>query len=94
MISVKRSEIMGIDISLPPEWERFAQSCVETGRYHDLNEVVRSGLQMLQAAEEQRAAFLASLNAATSEAEQRGFRTAEQVETSVLNAIVGVERRG
>jgi len=85
---------MGIDISLPPEWEQFARSCVRTGRYHDLSEVVRSGLQMLQAAEEQRAAFLASLNAATLEAEQRGFRTAKQVETSVLDAIAEAERRG
>ena len=84
---------MGVDINLSPEWEQFARSCVETGRYHDLSEVIRSGLQMLQAAEEQRAAFLQSLNAATSEATQHGFRTAQQVQTSVLEAIAEAERQ-
>lgn len=84
---------MGIDINLPPEWERFARSCVETGRYPDLNDVVRSGLEMLRAAEEQRAAFLASLHAATSEAERHGFRTAQEVEKSVLDVIEEVERQ-
>ena len=76
---------MGIDINRPPEGERFARSRVETGRYPDLSDVVRSGLEMPRAAKEQRAA--------TSEAERHGFRIAQEIEKSVLDAIEEVERQ-
>ncbi len=52
---------MGTNVSLTPELERFARSCVENGRYNNVSEVVRSGLRMLQEYEERRAAFIASL---------------------------------
>ena len=39
---------MGTNVHLTPELERFAQLCVESGRFNDVSEVVRSGLRMLQ----------------------------------------------
>jgi len=37
---------MGTNVHLTPELERFAQECVERGRYNNVSEVVRSGLRM------------------------------------------------
>lgn len=39
---------MGTNVHLTPELERFAQVCVETGRFNNVSEVVRSALRMLQ----------------------------------------------
>ena len=52
---------MGTNVNLTPELERFAQACVESGRFNNVSEVVRSGLRMLQEAEERRKAFVTSL---------------------------------
>jgi len=49
---------MGTNVNLTPELERFAQACVESGRFNNVSEVVRSGLRMLQEAEERRATFV------------------------------------
>ena len=51
---------MGTNVNLTPELERFAQACVESGRFNNVSEVVRSGLRMLQEAEERRKAFVTS----------------------------------
>jgi antitoxin ParD1/3/4 len=53
--------VVGTNVNLTPELVRFAQACVESGRFNNVSEVVRSGLRMLQEAEERRAAFVASL---------------------------------
>lgn len=58
---------MGTNVNLTPELERFAQVCVETGRFNNASEVVRSALRMLQDAEERKAAFVASLEVAMAE---------------------------
>jgi antitoxin ParD1/3/4 len=78
---------MGTNVHLTLELERFAQSCVESGRFNNVSEVVRSGLRMLQDVEERRAAFVASLEAAVREGERDGFSTAEEVEADVQVAI-------
>lgn len=78
---------MGTNVHLTPELERFAQSCVESGRFNNVSEVVRSGLRLLQDVEERRAAFVASLEAAVREGERDGFSTAEEVEADVQAAI-------
>jgi antitoxin ParD1/3/4 len=48
---------METNVHLTPEPERFADECIEGGRDNDVSEVVRSGLRLLQEAEERRAAF-------------------------------------
>jgi antitoxin ParD1/3/4 len=58
---------MGTNVSLTPELEHFAQSCVANGRFNNISEVVRSALRLLQEAEERRAAFVDSLQASVEE---------------------------
>jgi antitoxin ParD1/3/4 len=78
---------MGTNVNLTPELERFAQACVESGRFNNVSEVVRSGLRMLQEAEERRTAFVASLEAAREEGHSEGLATIEEVEGEVRAAI-------
>src|SRR5207302_5289921 len=85
--------IMGTNVNLTPELERFAQACVESGRFNNVSEVVRSGLRMLQEAEERRVAFLASLEAARAEGLRDGFATVDEVEAEVTAAIDAVRKR-
>ena len=66
-------------VTLPPELERFADEVVASGRYRDLDEVVRTGLSLLQRAEAERDAFIASLEAARAEGERDGFFTIDEV---------------
>jgi len=84
---------MGTNVHLTPELERFAQSCVASGRFNNVSEVVRSGLRLLQDTEERRAAFVASLEAAVGEGERDCFLTAQDVETEVQAAINAVRTR-
>jgi antitoxin ParD1/3/4 len=84
---------MGTNVNLTPELERFAQACVESGRFNNVSEVVRSGLRMLQEAEERRAAFVASLEAAREEGLREGFATGEEVEVEVKAAIDAVRKQ-
>jgi antitoxin ParD1/3/4 len=84
---------MGRNVHLTPELERFTQACAESGRFKNVSEVVRSGLRMLQEAEERRAAFVASLEAAREEGLRQGFATVEEVEVDVKAAIDSVRKR-
>jgi antitoxin ParD1/3/4 len=84
---------MGTNVNLTPELERFAQACVESGRFNNVSEVVRSGLRMLQEAEQRRAAFVASLEAAHEEGFREGFATIEEVEVEMKGAIDVVRKR-
>lgn len=84
---------MGTNVNLTPELERFAQVCVETGRFNNVSEVVRSALRMLQDAEARKAAFMASLEDAVAEGERDGFIPSEDVEAEVSDAIKTVRFR-
>lgn len=84
---------MGTNVNLTPELERFAQVCVETGRFNNVSEVVRSALRMLQDAEERRAAFVASLENAVAEGDRDGFIPSAGVEAEVAAAIETVRSR-
>jgi antitoxin ParD1/3/4 len=84
---------MGTNVNLTPELERFAQSCVETGRYNNVSEVVRSALRMLQEAEERRAAFVASLEAAHQEGLRDGFASVNEVEAAMRSALDAQRKR-
>jgi antitoxin ParD1/3/4 len=84
---------MGTNVSLTPELERFAQGCVETGRYGTVSEVVRAALRMLQDAETRRAAFVASLEDAVAEGDRLGFSTVADVEAEARAAIDAARAR-
>ncbi len=70
---------MAINVTLMPALERFARKCVRTGRYNNISEVVRSGLRLLQEAEERRHQFQAMLREAELEAGRDGTFTLESV---------------
>ncbi len=78
---------MATNVHLTPELEGFARGCVESGRYNNVSEVVRSALRLLQDQEARQRAFLASLDEAMAEAERDGFCTAEQVLHEMDEAI-------
>ena len=52
------------------ELERFAEACVQSGRYNSVSEATRAALRLLQQVEEQRRAFLAMLDEAEAEGER------------------------
>ncbi len=82
---------MGTNVNLTPELERFAQGCVESGRFNNVSEVVRSALRMLHDAEQKRTAFVASLDAAMAEGHRDGFVGLAEVESSA-QAIIDAAR--
>ena len=84
---------MGTNVHLTPELERFAQSCVESGRYNNVSEVVRSGLRICKTLKQRRAAFVGSLEASRAEGERLGFSTIEEVEAEVRQVIAAARSR-
>jgi antitoxin ParD1/3/4 len=66
-------------VNLTPELENFARSCVESGRYDSVSEVVRSGLRLLQETEERRARFGTMLDEVRAEADWDGTQDIESV---------------
>ena len=55
---------MATNVHLTAELERFTRECVDGGRYNNVSEVVRSGLRLLQEAEDRRRQFRMMLQAA------------------------------
>ena len=85
---------MTTNVHLTPELERFARGCVDSGRYNNVSEVLRSALRLLQDQEERRQAFLASIDEAVAEGERDGFFTAEQVlqeMDEIIDRVAGPE---
>ena len=83
---------MATNVHLTPELERFAHECVKAGRYNNVSEVVRSGLRLLQEAEERRRQFLAMLREAEAEADRDGSVGIDDV-LSDIDKIVAPRRR-
>lgn len=79
---------MSTNVHLTPELERFARQCVESGRYNNVSEVVRSGMRMLQEAEERRLRFNAMLGAAEAEADRDGAVSLEEA-LAEMDGIIG-----
>ncbi len=79
---------MATNVHLTPELEGFARSCVESGRYNNVSEVMRSALRLLHDQEERRRAFQATLDEAMAEGERDGFISAEQV-LREMDEIIG-----
>jgi putative addiction module CopG family antidote len=67
------------DVTLPPELERFATEAVAAGRYRDMSHALAAGLRLLQQAEAEVAAFVASLEVAREEANRDGWLTLNEV---------------
>lgn len=77
------------NVSLTPELERFAEACVQSGRYGSVSEVTRAALRLLQEIEQRRAALLVSLQEAEAEGERDGFLTGDEVAADVRAALRG-----
>ena len=84
---------MTTNVSLSPALEKFARDCVAEGRYNNVSEVVRSALRLLQEAEERRAAFVASLEAAHQEGLRDGFATVDEVEAQLREALAAARKQ-
>jgi len=80
-------------VTLTPEQAQFAAEAVAQGRYRDVGEVVQAGLALLQQAQAEVAAFVASLEEAQAEGERDGFLTIEEVEREIDAIIEAAERR-
>ena len=78
---------MATNVSLTAELETFARSCVESGRYNNVSEVVRAGLRLLQENEERRARFGAMLDETRAEADREGTHDIEAVSQEMDNII-------
>lgn len=83
---------MATNVHLTPELERFARECVEGGRYNNVSEVVRSGLRLLQDAEERRRDFRAMLIEAEAEADRDGSYSVDSV-LAEADAIINAAGR-
>jgi antitoxin ParD1/3/4 len=66
-------------VTLPPELEHFVAEAVAAGRYSNASEAVAAGVRLLQQAEAEVATFVASLEAARSEADREGWYSLDDV---------------
>ena len=78
---------MATSVNLTPEPEKFARSCVASGRYDSVSEVVRSGLHLLQETEERRASFRTMLDETRTEADGDGTYDIESVAREMNDII-------
>ncbi|WP_316975759.1 type II toxin-antitoxin system ParD family antitoxin [Shumkonia mesophila] len=82
---------MATNVHLTPDLERFARQCVEGGRYNNMSEVVRSGLRLLQEAEDRRLRFQAMLHATEAEADREGTFPLDEV-VAEIDGIIDASR--
>jgi putative addiction module CopG family antidote len=66
-------------VTLPPELERYADEAIAAGRFRDRDEVVAAGLRLLRQADNEVAAFVASLEDARAEAERDGWISLDEM---------------
>jgi antitoxin ParD1/3/4 len=83
---------MATNVHLTPELERFTRECVEGGRYNNVSEVVRSGLRLLQEAENRRRQFQGMLQESEAEADRDGVITLDSV-TAEIDGIIGTSEQ-
>jgi antitoxin ParD1/3/4 len=83
---------MATNVSLTPELERFARSCVSEGRYNNVSEVVMAALRLLPDWEQQREQFTATLDEALEEADREGTCRVEEVRAGA-QAIIDAHKR-
>jgi antitoxin ParD1/3/4 len=83
---------MATNVHLTAELERFARECVDGGRYNNVSEVVRSGLRLLQEAEDRRNQFRLMLHAAEQEADRDGTVSVDSVLAEIDEIIDTAEK--
>jgi antitoxin ParD1/3/4 len=83
---------MATNVHLTPELEQFARKCVEAGRYNNMSEVVRSGLRLLQDAEDRRDRLSLMLKAAEQEADRDGTVSIDSVLAEIDDIIATAEK--
>ncbi len=77
-------------IVLPPDLEQFAAEAVASGRFRDVEDLVRTGVDLVRRRERARAAFVGSLDESLAEGERDGFFSMEEVERDMDAAIAEV----
>ena len=80
-------------VTLPPELEQFAAEAVASGRFRDVDEIVRTGVDLLRRRETARADFIASLEAAQEEGRRNGFHEIDDVMAELDSIIAEEEHR-
>ena len=83
---------MTTNVHLTPELESFARACVEGGRYDNVSDVVRSGLQLLKEQEDRRKAFDLMVARTLKETENKGTREMDDV-LARADAAIDAARR-
>ena len=79
-------------LTLPPDLEQFAAEAVASGRFRDVDEIVRTGVDLLRRRETARADFIASLEAAQEEARRDGVFTIDEVAAELDEIIAAAAR--
>lgn len=82
------------NVTLPPDLERFAAEAVASGRYRDIADVVRTGVDLLQQLEAERADLLASLQDAEAETDRHGPVSLATADKAMREAIKSVKPQG
>ncbi len=75
------------DMTLTPELEAFAAEAIAAGRYRDVAEVVRTGVELPRRHEQARAELLASVLAAKAEADRDGCVSGDEMLAHVRETI-------
>ena len=83
---------MSTNVSLTPALEDFAHTCVESGRFNNVSEVVSSALRLLQENEEKRVRFDAMLDTVQEEADREGVYSLDQVLSEMDEIIDNASR--
>ena len=68
-----------MDVTLPPDLERFAAEAVATGRFRDFSDLVVAGIGLLRRTEGLREQLLTSVQTAERNGERDGFLTVDEV---------------
>jgi antitoxin ParD1/3/4 len=78
---------LSTNVHLTPELEQFAHGCIESGRYNNVSEVVRSALRLLKDQEDRKHAFFAMLKDVRRETKRKGAHSVEEV-AAEMDAII------
>jgi antitoxin ParD1/3/4 len=82
---------MATNVHLTPELDSFARSCVESGQYNSVSEVVRAALRLLQDIEAQRLHLQRLVAEGYASARNEGTVSAEDALRAMDEAIAEAE---
>jgi len=81
------------DMILSPELKRLAAEAIAAGCYRDKAALLVAGLDLVRRLEAERAAFVASLEAAEADTEQNGTLSLDDIMVDVDRIIEAAERQ-